>query len=196
MSRPHDCEYDQIESSFSEADIKHLARLAGVPLENEQYFCTTIRAWLAGIVVRMHHADDMERERKAHEDLKEMRRLSASLARLLDQDQEAFDLERLAGPSLIESARAFVSEIDACDLLKRSKPPTVFEMLAWGIFTDVQGSGGNLTLTRHLKRGTLIDFFEALRSMLPAGTIPNVLPLKQLETIKAGTALRFPRKAR
>jgi hypothetical protein len=59
-----------------------------------------------------------------------------------------------------------------------------FEQFIRDILTCTAVAEGELTLDKNFNRGTLLDALNILRSYLPKGLMPNVLPLGTIQKIK------------
>jgi hypothetical protein len=79
--------------------------------------------------------------------------------------------------------------VDPTEPLKRGRRPGSFNDPAFHRVVDdvlfcVFAFGGKLTLDKNFEGGTLIAALNELRPYVPAGLIPNVLPLGTLQKIK------------
>jgi len=59
-----------------------------------------------------------------------------------------------------------------------------FEVFVRHLLLSAAEAGGDLTLDKNFKKGTLIDALNILRPYIPKGVVPNVLPLGTLQRIK------------
>lgn len=65
-----------------------------------------------------------------------------------------------------------------------------FHRIVDGVLLCVFVAGGELTLDKNFKTGTLIEVLNVLRPYLPKGVIPNVLPLGTIQKIKTAFSKR------
>jgi hypothetical protein len=96
------------------------------------------------------------------------------LASLLDKSiGSRLPVHSLATPRRKKNGRTLGSVNDA-----------TFHDFVWYLLLSVELTGGELTLDKNAKKGTLADSLNLLRQHLPKGVVPNALPFGTLQKIK------------
>jgi hypothetical protein len=70
-----------------------------------------------------------------------------------------------------------------------------FQDFVWDLLLAASVAGGDFTLDKNFKKGSLIDALDILRPYLPKGVMPNVLPLGTIQRIKTKFSQLYPQGA-
>jgi hypothetical protein len=186
-----------------------VALVAGVPLEERDQFCELVQ----GTVQRVWELDRRATSSKPGQALDEAtqaaRALHKAFCKLNKQDREW--LERFLAPNsyymgrlrdlpltVYRLAHLFSTAIGKSppegpdqpispkkrDWRQRTLKDVMFETFLSHLLVDAAETGGKLTFTKDSGTGTLVAALDILRTHLPAGVVPERLPLGTIQKIK------------